>query len=570
MFVLELIDKFPLKAVLNIGYRYDSDKTIENFCKDKGISFTSLEVFNENCEELIRKGADVIEMDCRNIASLDKKFDAVLWLHGPEHISWNDFLLLRYSIESKSKYFTLYQTPLGPYFQGAIYGNPFEIHRTALFPKMFAKLGYTVKMHEEDPVPTFSAYVSNYEKMSKIGKVKGAIYSYLPTIFLINSIKLKRKILKRISQQIIPWKICAYGKDFRRGCKSKGIIVKYRRFKDEECLYDHKIKTSCEEDSCKLDYAKTTGMVFFGKKYMKYPKFHRQESFRLPFNEFRLERHRDKKIFISPFTNGYYEESDRVFIHSDTKSGEACYFRKLLPVLNFTGIVWSHFIQDNLPILIFARDILIQDESIDLLMYRPEHDTFEEIMKRLQIKNRVHFIDYSSKYYINVKELYFFSCNSYMPTYWWNNWFYKEINKLITSKNKEDKKNLILNKRTKDRQIFNHDQLSDFLRSYASKNDLNFIEFYHEDFSPSDRFSLFENAKIVIAPHGAANYHVIFCDEGTKFIEICFCDCMYTLYNIASSLNLDYYIIPSHGDNSSQGCYVDIKKIENILGASRR
>lgn len=100
-------------------------------------------------------------MDVRNINQLDQKFDAIIWLHGPEHILWNEFLLIKDDIEKLSNYITIYQAPEGEYPQDDIYGNPYERHVQTLYQSMFAELGYETNNFIQYGEKTFSAYRRN-------------------------------------------------------------------------------------------------------------------------------------------------------------------------------------------------------------------------------------------------------------------------------------------------------------------------------------------------------------------------------------------------------------------------
>jgi len=53
-FVIDQISKSQSKSVLNIGYRYDSDRTIQKFCEQNKIEWNVLEIWKENCDFLIK------------------------------------------------------------------------------------------------------------------------------------------------------------------------------------------------------------------------------------------------------------------------------------------------------------------------------------------------------------------------------------------------------------------------------------------------------------------------------------------------------------------------------------
>ena len=156
-FIMDELAVPKIKTVLNIGYRISSDHTIMKHVTSMNKAWTVLEVWKENCDYMRSAGLDVIEADVREIKNIARRFDAVIWLHGPEHISWEDFLQYREDIEDKSNIITVYQCPLGNYPQDDLYGNPYERHVSTLHPHMFRDLGYEV--HEHVPGKDVHAHV---------------------------------------------------------------------------------------------------------------------------------------------------------------------------------------------------------------------------------------------------------------------------------------------------------------------------------------------------------------------------------------------------------------------------
>jgi len=160
-FVLEKLDSPYIQTILNIGYRYDSDTTIQNTVEAAGKKFYVLEAWKENCDSLISKDIckRVYNGDVRSIDTLDRKFDAIIWLHGPEHITWDEFLTTRVKIENMANNLVIYQAPIDDFPQGELYNNPYERHVQALNPAMFELLSYKTVRHDQNGEWTFSAYV---------------------------------------------------------------------------------------------------------------------------------------------------------------------------------------------------------------------------------------------------------------------------------------------------------------------------------------------------------------------------------------------------------------------------
>ncbi|WP_180955397.1 glycosyltransferase family 61 protein [Peribacillus deserti] len=104
-------------------------------------------------------------------------------------------------------------------------------------------------------------------------------------------------------------------------------------------------------------------------------------------------------------------------------------------------------------------------------------------------------------------------------------------------------KNRIYIRRTHYRRVLNEEELITVLKEYG------FIPVELETMSVSDQVNLFSGAECIIAPHGAGLTNIVFCDPGTKIIEIFPPAYVRAYYSIISSFgNLDYhYIIGTPG-----------------------
>ena len=161
--VIRVLEEFDgkLKRILNIGFRPNSDRTVATWCARHKRELVHLEVFEPNVKwiETTKGIGSVIHGDIRDIEAhcAPKSFDFVLWLHGPEHVSWQEFLALRPALEGVSRHGVIYQAPIGDRPQGNLYGNPYEQHREVLLPTMFEKLHYCVDLHNVGTEYCFSA-----------------------------------------------------------------------------------------------------------------------------------------------------------------------------------------------------------------------------------------------------------------------------------------------------------------------------------------------------------------------------------------------------------------------------
>ena len=93
------------------------------------------------------------------------------------------------------------------------------------------------------------------------------------------------------------------------------------------------------------------------------------------------------------------------------------------------------------------------------------------------------------------------------------------------------------------RKLTNHNEVEFVL------NELGFKSINLSDFSFVEQIALFNNAKVVIGPHGSGLSNIIFCNNNTKVIEffstnyinLCFC-------YLCDHLKLDYYYLRNHNE----------------------
>ena len=118
----------------------------------------------------------------------------------------------------------------------------------------------------------------------------------------------------------------------------------------------------------------------------------------------------------------------------------------------------------------------------------------------------------------------------------------------MTAKKKSPKTTKKKSKSTKDKD--DSVSLDEQLKHEKDKNLRLFAEF--DNFrkrTAKERIELFRKAKIVVAPHGGANYHIYFSSKYTKFIEFIFVKDCHSCQLQALSFDLDYWQIPisDHG-----------------------
>lgn len=137
-------------TLLYIGARIDAHSWLDEL-KDAGHDIIILEAWEPNIEKLKEylKDRDIWAVlgDVRSIGKPmgQDSFDYIFWWHGPEHLAQEDILSTLQTLESKTKRLIALACPYGWYPQGAHEGNPYEEHKSTLYPKFFEMLGYQIE-----------------------------------------------------------------------------------------------------------------------------------------------------------------------------------------------------------------------------------------------------------------------------------------------------------------------------------------------------------------------------------------------------------------------------------------
>lgn len=85
--------------------------------------------------------AEVIVGDVREVALDD--YDVVFWWHGPEHVERGKVGRTLARLEARAG-LVVVGCPWGRYEQGVVDGNPYQVHRSALYLQDFRRWGYRV------------------------------------------------------------------------------------------------------------------------------------------------------------------------------------------------------------------------------------------------------------------------------------------------------------------------------------------------------------------------------------------------------------------------------------------
>ena len=224
------------------------------------------------------------------------------------------------------------------------------------------------------------------------------------------------------------------------------------------------------------------------------------------------------------------------------------------------GMYWGEFIQDWLPYLFFARQLLLDNPDMIIICKEIEFDLYYYIISNiLGLSNKSNVLRINNS--IKVKKLYYIDaqgpfasglfpyqghCTCPVSLY---KQLYNYVHTLPLDNNLEKKTHNLLiyakrNTGNSRRNVKNENDIENMLKNYCNKNKYKYISFYYDDYNIRDRISLFNRADIVVGVHGSCMFHTLFCKSNTKVIEfICIKDCHSTqLTNL--SYNHEYWQIP--------------------------
>jgi len=119
------------------------------------------------------------------------------------------------------------------------------------------------------------------------------------------------------------------------------------------------------------------------------------------------------------------------------------------------------------------------------------------------------------------------------------------------------------------RVVINESEVIELVKKYGFR----YVEM--DGLSILEQSKIFNSSKVVIAPHGAALTNLVFCDAGTKVIEIFSPNYLLGCYwHLSSQLELDYYYISGLGeysestlnlDSNKDDIFVDTKTLEQLI-----
>lgn len=235
---------------------------------------------------------------------------------------------------------------------------------------------------------------------------------------------------------------------------------------------------------------------------------------------------------------------------------------EFMPIVPYPDGSWAHCLQDVLPIIATLRLYLIDRPHIKLLIHSPGFDV-GQILERLGIANPVEFMTSRP---VSCSRLHEVSFSPNATVHFWPACMFREFSKALRLR-PDSKQNIILISRSdvSTRRIENEEELEAELRREAELRGLNFLKFNKDLFPLSEAMQIFRSAALIVAPHGGANYHAMFAQAGTVFIEFCMAKEMHTLANVALSLDMRYWIVPIDENKDCASFVAPIGKVRRII-----
>lgn len=288
-----------------------------------------------------------------------------------------------------------------------------------------------------------------------------------------------------------------------------------------------------------------------------------------------------KSIFIYSYNNYFinyphytadkqhiYELDSTGYIFDTIKEG--------MIFLNNSSWSWQHFIQDTLHYVAFARDFLQKNPDINIVFEKPREDfkCLEFIMKNIfGLSNKIIYLNpnvgkrkifFNKLYCCEMKPNILYSCPPYLRRLTHN--YIMNFSRKYESNEKY--LTYLTRRNCSMRKVRNEDQLIICLKKYANIKGLklNIVDTTQQNFE--DIFKIIYNSKIIIAPHGGANFNIYWAQQNTIFIEFGFIKQLETVMNIARSIGLKYYLFPNNQITHGQKEFdVDLLSLNELISS---
>jgi capsular polysaccharide biosynthesis protein len=209
---------------------------------------------------------------------------------------------------------------------------------------------------------------------------------------------------------------------------------------------------------------------------------------------------------------------------------------------SLSGNIYFHWMVDLLPRIEILRRGGINLDQIDWFLVNNYQSRFQqETLRALGIPQEK--ILASDRHpHLVAKELIVPSFGSHLG--WLQPWGLKFLREVFLTPKIQSQKDFseriyISRENAKYRRVLNEPEVKELLGAYG------FITVSPEDLSLEEQIAMFAGAKIIIAPHGSGLTNIIFCQPGTKVIELISPHYLrYYYWGISQQLGLEHYYLP--------------------------
>lgn len=212
---------------------------------------------------------------------------------------------------------------------------------------------------------------------------------------------------------------------------------------------------------------------------------------------------------------------------------------KVAVLAGLTNHIYFHWMLDVLPRWELLRLSNWDFSDIDYFVVDNKLPFQQETLSKLQIPENQQ-INISEFQHLQASELIipsFPGCVAWMSK-WTCEFLQQQFLKTIDVHVLERKRIYITRKLAKSRRVLNEDAILNILQSYG------FESVILESLSVAEQAVLFSQAEVIISPHGSGLTNLVFCQPGTKVIELFSPNYVYHCYWWVSNLvGLDYYYL---------------------------
>ena len=127
--VKDYLSQWSVRTVLNIGMRHSSNLDVYHWCTENRVLHCTVEIHKPNCEFILENRLGfLIAGDIVEVSKKLPKFDAVVWLHGPEHLPLDHLMDVLGRLHATAIKGVIVQMPQHPETTPYLHGNPWERH----------------------------------------------------------------------------------------------------------------------------------------------------------------------------------------------------------------------------------------------------------------------------------------------------------------------------------------------------------------------------------------------------------------------------------------------------------